>query len=124
VFLSEEDLEKLTAELEMERNSFIKTYCRWVSGVNNSENLSLKEKSNKDCIFWKSQCTVYNARPLQCIAFPFWDSIVSSSVGWQIASSGCPGINSGILHTAQEIDGFLKLREEQPVINRTGRQSA
>jgi len=106
----------------MDKDSFIQTYCRWVSGIDNGENLSLKEKSNKDCIFWDSQCTVYNARPLQCITFPFWESVVSSSVNWRIAASGCPGINSGIMHTAKEIEGFLESRNEQPVIKRTGRQ--
>ena len=120
VFLSEDDMEKLTAEVKMNRDSFIKTYCRWVSGFNDGEVLSLKEKSNNDCIFWDSSCTVYAARPLQCVTFPFWESVVSCEQSWKIAASGCPGMNSGVTHTAKEIGQYLELRAQKPAIKRAG----
>jgi len=120
VFLSEEDIEKLSAELNMDKNSLITAFCRWV-GIKGEESLSLKEKSNKDCIFWESSgCKVYNARPLQCLTFPFWESIVSSVHGWETAASGCPGIKLGKLHKKQEIDRYIKMRVEQPIINGRG----
>jgi hypothetical protein len=37
-----------------------------------------------------------------------------------MASSGCPGINSGKTHSAAEIAEFLKIRKMQPIIDRTG----
>jgi len=120
VFLSEKDLEKLTSLLKMNRENLQKTYCRWVIDWNGEKVLSLKEKSNKDCIFWDSGCTVYESRPLQCITFPFWSSIVDSPGCWEVAASGCPGINAGKLHTKEEIDNFLTLRKSQPIINKTG----
>jgi len=117
VFLSEKDLEKLAAGQKMDRGGFVKTYCRWVSYFQ-GEVLSLKEKANKDCIFWDSGCTVYEGRPLQCRTFPFWESIVISEKAWEIAATGCPGMNCGVLHTASEIDRYVKMRVSEPIINR------
>jgi Fe-S-cluster containining protein len=119
VFLSENDLKKLTVTLKMDRNSFIKAYCRWVKdSQNGNEVLSLKEKSNKDCILWDSGCLVYMARPVQCSAFPFWKSIVASTQAWQIAASGCPGMNTGKLHSEKMIDRYIKERTSESIIIR------
>jgi len=117
VFLSEKDLEKLTAGLDMDKAQFVKAYCRWVAGMQGTETLSLKEKSNKDCIFWEtSGCSVYNVRPFQCSSFPFWPSILSSYESWKIAASACPGMNTGKLHTQEAIDKYL--RGKQPIITK------
>ena len=118
VFLSENDMEKLTAKLKMERNSFLKTYCRWVTNWEGREVLSLKEKPNKDCILWDEGCTVYEERPLQCRVFPFWENIVASAQTWKIAASGCPGINYGHVYTGRAIEKRIKMRASEPIINR------
>jgi len=119
VFLSEKDLEKLADSLGMAKDRFIKTYCRWVTGMREAESLSLREKSNNDCVFWESSgCSVYSARPLQCRSFPFWPSILSSSESWKIAAEACSGMNSGELHTQETIDRYLKLRGREPVITK------
>ena len=118
VFLSEKDLDKLACGLKMEIKRFTNIYCRWVIDWQGKEVLSLKEKANKDCIFWDSGCTVYNARPLQCRTFPFWESIIASSQNWEAAASGCPGINSGALHTGKVIEQNIKLRICEPIINK------
>jgi Fe-S-cluster containining protein len=101
----------------MEYNAFVKTYCRWVK-AEEGERLSLREKSDNDCIFWDQGCTVYNARPLQCRTFPFWQSILRSPSAWKIASSACPGINSGALHKREEIEAALTRRSDESLITR------
>jgi Fe-S-cluster containining protein len=118
VFLSEQDLSRLAAEYQMEYTVFIQMWCRWVAFDQNSERLSLKEKSNYDCIFWKDGCTVYQARPLQCRSFPFWDSLVCSSHAWQRAGNECPGIGAGTLHSGNTIAALLRQREAEPPIER------
>jgi Fe-S-cluster containining protein len=118
VFLSEKDTEKLIAELKMDKNNFIQTYCRWVANLNGKEALSLKEKSNKDCILWDSGCLVYMNRPLQCSTFPFWESILSSKKTWEIAATACPGMNSGTLHSEKAIGEYIKMRASQPIIEK------
>jgi len=122
VYLSENDLSRLANEFKMEYTAFIQTWCRWVpfdhGGKRGAERLSLKEKSNFDCIFWNAGCTVYDARPLQCRTFPFWDLIVSSPKAWEAAGRSCPGINSGEVRAREKIEGFLRMMEEELVIER------
>jgi hypothetical protein len=124
VFLSDNDLQKLASVLKMDKKSIIAVYCRWVTDWKGEEVLSLKEKSNMDCILWDNGCTVYTSRPLQCITFPFWDSVIATEQNWEIAASGCPGMNSGDLHTKYKIDENIKLRISQPIINRLQIESA
>jgi Fe-S-cluster containining protein len=119
VFLSENDLSRLANEFKMDYTSFVKTWCRWVPFTHDRERLSLKEKSNYDCILWSAAgCTVYNARPLQCSAFPFWDNILCSRQAWETAGKGCAGINNGQLHSREKIEGILGRLEQEPVIER------
>jgi len=115
VYLSENDLKKLTRLTDMDDKSFIGSYCRWVMDPRGNKVLSLREKQNKDCIFWESECMIYEARPLQCSTFPFWESNVSSEYNWDAAAAGCPGINSGKLYSNAEITRFLKLRSSEPL---------
>jgi Fe-S-cluster containining protein len=125
VFLSEADLARLADGTGTDCESFISEWCRWVPYVGGRERLSLREKPNLDCVFWGAQsgapgggCLVYGARPLQCRAFPFWDSIACSRSAWERAARDCPGMNRGELHLREEIDGFLRRLEEEPVIER------
>ncbi|MDR0487400.1 MAG: YkgJ family cysteine cluster protein [Treponema sp.] len=120
VFLSEKDLEKLAAALKTDSENFIKIYCRWIESGQGSS-LSLREKSNNDCIFWDTGCTVYEARPLQCRTFPFWESVVASAGTWEVAASGCPGINSGKPMDGQIIEKCLESRKTEPIIIKQGR---
>ncbi|MCL2127385.1 MAG: YkgJ family cysteine cluster protein, partial [Treponema sp.] len=84
VYLSEKDLSRLAEKFKMGYTEFIKTWCRWVPFYRRRDRLSLREKSNFDCIFWgdseksaasdegggrEGGCTVYSARPLQCRSF-------------------------------------------------------
>jgi len=120
VYLSENDLKKLTSILNIEKDEFINVYCRWVpGGFSENDILSLKEKSNKDCILWDNGCKVYMSRPLQCSTFPFWKNILSSFKAWETAASACPGMNSGDLHTNDAINEALNMRSSQPIINRS-----
>jgi Fe-S-cluster containining protein len=99
-------------------SDFIETHCRWIPIGNGLEQLSLKEKSNYDCIFWKDGCTVYEGRPLQCRSFPFWESIVASPATWEAAKADCPGMGKGALHDAREIENWLALRKADPIVQR------
>ena len=118
VFLSEKDVEALATKLGIGYSDFIGVHCRWIPAGNGIEQLSLKERSNYDCIFWKDGCTVYGSRPLQCRTFPFWTSVLVSRESWQAVSEGCPGMGSGALHDAAEIEAASDLRLSEPVITR------
>ena len=119
VFLSKKDVSILRDNLHMEYKEFIETYCRWIPMENKRYELSLKEKSNFDCIFWKNGvCSVYGSRPLQCKAFPFWSSIVNSKKNWEATGKDCPGIGRQILHSPDSINRWLAQREKEPIMSR------
>ena len=73
---------------------------------------SLKETKTRfgyDCVFLdrddqgRALCTVYKSRPEQCRTWPFWRSNLESLEDWEYASEGCPGLNTGPLHTTKHI---------------------
>jgi len=111
----------------MDYAAFIAAWCRWVPYFPGRERLSLREKPNLDCVFWGTAgdgdavvdgCAVYDARPLQCRAFPFWDSVVCSQGAWERVGRECPGVGSGRLYSREEIDEFLRRQGDELVIER------
>ena len=122
VFLSEKDASLLGSALHMESENFIETYCRWIPSINGEYQLSLKEKSNYDCIFWSKEpnegCQVYDKRPLQCRAFPFWNSVLNDKNSWRTAAQDCPGMDRGEHYSREEINKWLNMRQMEPIISR------
>jgi Fe-S-cluster containining protein len=119
VFLSSTDVDVLVKALDVGYTEFMEQYCRWVSQGGYMERLSLIERPNKDCVFWKDGCSVYEARPLQCRAFPFWPSILKNFSGtWKSAARNCPGMGRGILHSAETIDEWLEKQQAEPAMIR------
>jgi Fe-S-cluster containining protein len=117
VFLSRSDLDALASELNMTSDDFTAAYCRW-TGPPGFSQLSLREKSNLDCVFWKDGCTVYKKRPRQCWSFPFWPAILESPAAWENAARSCPGIGKGPLHTKEEIETCLREQLGEALITR------
>jgi Fe-S-cluster containining protein len=118
VFLTEHDLELLVSELKMKREEFLQVYCRWVRLDRGTELLSLREKANNDCYFWKDGCTMYAARPLQCRSYPFWKNFLCGKDVWDAALAECPGANSGELHSKEYIENCIANEDAEPVISR------
>ena len=103
----------------MTRENFIETYCRWVLQQDGFYYLSLKEKSDYDCILWKNGgCTAYEYRPLQCSAFPFWNILLSDKDMWNAAAKDCPGMGKGRLHSFEEIMDKLEKQKNEPCIRK------
>ena len=118
VFLSKNDLELLAKGLQMKYTGIMQNYCRWVPAAGGEKQLSLKEKTGFDCIFWHDGCSVYRFRPLQCRTFPFWKSTLSAPEAWEGLS--CPGIGKGALHSREYIENCLAQRIAEPIITRRG----
>jgi len=121
VFLTEKDAFLLGEALKMGYNEFTEAFCRWIPSINRKEQLSLKEKSNFDCVFWVQGegCSVYEARPLQCRAFPFWLSVAKTRESWKMTAESCPGMDKGILHSRDSIEKWLALQQCEPIIFRS-----
>ena len=103
VFLCEADIARLCAVLHMERGQVLSTYCRRTA--ESGFRYSLLEKTRNDCIFLTEKgCAVYEARPVQCRTYPFWDTIVKDRQSWEAEGAFCPGINHGKTHSKREIE--------------------
>lgn len=130
VFLYEKDIPIMLQKLNITYYDFVERYCRWILFSDGYEYLTLKEKTNYDCIFWENGCSIYQARPLQCKAFPFWPTALRSVDAWNATISGCkaiiynPKIDKKLKHT--DIPFFspakiLELRNEQETSKRVRR---
>ena len=90
VWLSTNDVEKIASFLKISIPAFKKNYTRQVK---NKTSL-IEDSITFDCIFLKNKkCTIYEARPLQCKAFPFWKDNLLSEEKWNSISKICEGIN-------------------------------
>ena len=118
VYLSAHDLDKLQEWAGVERFEFIKKFCRWVLQGDGYEYLCLQERANYDCVLWNNGCIAYNYRPFQCSSYPFWDYLLETKQHWNANAQGCPGINHGQWHSAEEIQGLLDTAKQFPVIRR------
>ncbi len=90
VWLEDADIKKLSCHLSLSEEEFLHKYTRKVG-----EKITLLEdRKTYDCIFLQGkQCSVYEARPQQCRAFPFWLSNLKKKTDWLQAKQMCEGID-------------------------------
>lgn len=118
VLLSEYDLERFAKWADVTTEQFILMYCHWVESNDGLEYLSLREKQNMECIFWKNGCEAYDARPVQCRTYPFWTNVIKDEKSWNEESKDCPGINKGQTHSMEEIENQLNQYKARKPITR------
>lgn len=107
VWVRDPEIVAIARLLDLAREETMRRYVRQVFG-----DYSLVEHDNGDCVFWSPNgCLIYPVRPTQCRTFPFWDENVRSPQGWETAARRCPGVNSGRLHTREEIDHLAKITD-------------
>jgi Fe-S-cluster containining protein len=102
VWVNNEEIEALAAEVGLDADEFEARYVRNV-GVRKS----LHEFANGDCVFFDNKtrkCKVYKARPRQCRTWPFWDSNVKTPEAWAQTCQVCPGSGTGKLYQLEQIE--------------------
>lgn len=106
-WVSEDEIDRLSLRLGLDRAAFERRYIRevWRDGVRRP---TLVEQRGGDCVFWvKGEgCSVYADRPRQCRTWPFWRSLVASPTDWSESARECPGMNRGYLHLAEDISAI------------------
>jgi uncharacterized protein len=115
VWMTRDEIIRLAKHLALSPEETVDRYCR-----KSGEQFSLREQRNAqglyDCVFLqdapggKRICGVYEARPLQCRAWPFWPGNLQSRKVWDAAAVRCYGMNSGRHFSAAEI---VKLLDQQ-----------
>lgn len=93
VYVSDDDILRLAAHLQMTPKAFEK---RYVFRTNRRSRLRVPRHAK--CEFLTAEgCSVHAAKPTQCRIFPFWPELVGSKREWRKTGAWCPGIGKGEL---------------------------
>lgn len=108
VFVNQDEIDGMAGAMKMEVDTFEHKFTRRVGN-----RISLVEYPDGDCIFLEPKtrhCLVYQARPIQCRTWPFWDSTLETQADWQETCEVCPGAGTGNLYSFEEIE--IRRREK------------
>ncbi len=113
VFITENEIELMAKKLKIAIYEFKAMFTQKF----NSSTTSLREKKNYDCIFYNDEngCLVYDARPMQCRLWPFWERVISSRDNWEETAKSCKGIGLGKLYKLKEIKALSERPKRWPV---------
>jgi Fe-S-cluster containining protein len=104
VWVTAADVARLAKAKGLTPDAFSKAYVRRVGG-----RLSLQERANGDCVMLEGKrCSVHEVKPRQCVTYPFWSETVDRPEDWEAEAAKCPGVGSGDLYTAAEIDALVQ----------------
>ena len=104
VYLSRNDVERLAQHANLTVPEYLKKDCtttldgRYVLRSNQSDGICIYLDENE-------QCTIYEVRPQQCKAFPWWAENLRSQRSWKQVKASCPGLTAedAILIRGEEI---------------------
>lgn len=102
VWVDDVEVDAMAEKLSMTEGEFRKKFVRRVGGRH-----SLVEYPDGDCILLDPKtrhCIVYEARPIQCRTWPFWNSNLTSERAWDDMCQQCPGAGKGRLYSLDEIE--------------------
>ena len=108
VYLSLKDRRRIASHLGI---STIKFTRRYTTKTRNQFHFKVLRPQ---CAFLKdNQCSIYEARPLQCRTWPFWPENMKRKVWMRSITRSCPGVGKGRLYSASEIDEIVKLQKKE-----------
>ena len=101
VWVTEGEAETLAAALNQPFRDFCCNMLR-----NTLSGLALVDAGNGDCPLLEKGggCRVYEARPVQCRTWPWWEENLYSRERWEDAATRCPGMNKGQIHSRLVIE--------------------
>lgn len=108
VYLAPADQEALAAHLGLTVREFLARHCA------EEEGHVLLRMDQPECPFLtpERRCAVYPARPKQCRTWPFWQENLVRERWEGPVKAICPGIGSGPLHSAAEVERQARETEE------------
>ncbi len=95
VYLTEDDIGRITAFLGLSREDFER---RYVYRTRHQRRLRKPRGKGRECPFLKDfLCSIHPVKPVQCRLFPFWPELVEDRAAWGQTARWCPGIGQGPL---------------------------
>ena len=93
VYLSPDDATRLAAHAELDVEAWLErdtrqTYdCRYVLKSREEDGIFIHLNAQQ-------QCNIYEVRPQQCRAFPWWGENMATPSSWASVKRNCPGIDA------------------------------
>ena len=108
VYLMEADVDAMAAQLGMSAKTFLESHCEGDRGW------TVLRSSADQCRFLSSDntCEVYEARPMQCRTWPFWEENLKKKTWESSVKACCPGIDQGPVYSAEEIERRARETED------------
>lgn len=107
VWVDDADIARIARKLGYEPHRFEAAFVRIVRG----RHKSLTELANGDCVLFDAEtrgCRVYDARPVQCRTWPFWQRNLESPNTWKKVARFCKGCDRGPIHPVEEIERAVR----------------
>ena len=86
-YLSEKDIDAISAYVSIERDAFIEKFC-----VPSGSRRVIRQRPDGYCVFWNQLCTIHPVKPRMCRQWPFLESVLVDGINWQSMASMCPGV--------------------------------
>jgi len=108
VYLSEKDIDNISAYLGLGRKEFLDRHCKVLDGW-----VTLKF-DQPACAFLTddNRCGIYPVRPKQCATWPFFQENLVREVWEGPVKDCCPGVDKGELRSAEEVQRIARENEE------------
>ena len=104
VYLAPTDAEKLAEHAGMDVEAWLRRDC---TKTLDGRYIFRSRQGDGICIYLneKKQCNVYQVRPQQCKAFPWWSENLRSKRSWNKVKESCPGLTAddAIIISGEEI---------------------
>jgi Fe-S-cluster containining protein len=99
VWVSVDEIRQLARAFELDLDGFGARYLRRVG----TRYALLEDRLTGSCVFLRGKsCGVYEDRPSQCRAYPWWPEIVASPAAWKREASRCEGIDDAAPRVSAE----------------------
>jgi Fe-S-cluster containining protein len=90
VYISSDEAKEIAEYLDLSISFFYHNYLHQYN-----RRMALNNRENEDCIFLEERrCKVYEARPVQCRRWPFWERIFKNPSDFRFARSYCEGLKN------------------------------
>lgn len=111
VYLSEQDVTRIAAYLNLEQPEFEQRFVYRTRHL-----IRLRTPRRTSCPFLnKEGCSIHVVKPVQCRTFPFWPELVHDARALSRAAGYCPGIGQGELVQIEECSAAVReMKEAHP----------
>ncbi len=104
IVLAAKDRARLAEHLGLEVDAFLERYAEELNGK-----LVLRVNADGFCVFFGKGCSVHQAKPDICRAWPFFRGNLVDELSWRMAQEYCPGINPAAGHAEFVRQGLAHL---------------